>query len=160
MKDWYYGLDERERLVVSVGAVAAVLIILWAGIWMPLDKSHRDAQNDVERWQRSLVDLRILGASMDGGAPTQTRPAVNTGGSPVVIVDTTLRRLELSAASTRPVPNGVRVDFESVAFDQLAIWIGEMSTTYGMEVQSGNLSITRDGGPGRINATLTLERAP
>ncbi|MEO1203829.1 MAG: type II secretion system protein GspM [Pseudomonadota bacterium] len=161
MKDWFLGLEQRERYVVGGGGVLAVLIILWGGIWLPIDKLHTEARGDVDRWQGALTDLRFARARLSE-APASTRSTpVPTTSSPVVIVDTTLRELDLNAYVTRrqPTPNGIRVEFEAVPFDQLAVWLGEMSSSYLMEVQAGNLSIASVGGPGRINASLTLERA-
>jgi type II secretory pathway component PulM len=162
VKDWFYGLEQRERYVVAVGGVVAILIVLWGGIWLPIDKLHTEARGDVDRWQGALTDLRFARARIsEAPASTQASVARSTD-SPVVIVDTTLRELDLNGFVTRrqPTPNGIRVEFEAVPFDQLAVWLGEMSSNYLMEVQAGNLSIASVGGPGRINASLTLERAP
>ena len=162
MKDWFTALEEREQYMVGAGAIIAAVILLWGGIWLPIDNLHGDARSDVARWQGALNDLRLERALGAQGPGTTRNSAVNSGGSPVVIVDTTLRELDLNAYVTRrqPTPNGIRVEFEAVPFDQLAIWLGEMSSDYLMEVQAGNLSIASVGGPGRINASLTLERSP
>ncbi len=162
MKDWFAGLEEREQYIVGAGAIVAAIILLWGGIWLPIDRLHSDAQSGVDRWQRALVDLRLVGARIAEGPEQPQQSAARTTDSPVVIVDTTLRELDLNAFVTRrqPTPNGIRVEFEAVPFDQLAVWLGEMSSNYLMEVQAGNLSLATTGGPGRINASLTLERAP
>lgn len=162
MNDWFAGLERREQLFVGIGGAVSVIILLWAGIWMPIEKLHKDAQSGVDRWERALVDLRLVGARLDGAPQQSSSGSVSSSESPVVIVDTTLRELNLNSAVTRrqPTPNGIRVEFEAVPFDQLALWLGEMSTNYSMEVQAGNLSIANVGGPGRINASLTLERSP
>ena len=79
--------------------------------------------------------------------------------SPVVIVDTTLRSHGLGQPKrSQPTPNGIRVEFENVAFDKLVVWLGDLSNQYGMEVQAGSLSAIAQAGPGRVNASLTLER--
>jgi general secretion pathway protein M len=54
---------------------------------------------------------------------------------------------------------GIRVEFEGVAFDELILWLGDLSTQYAMDVQAGRLSEAARAGPGRVNATLTLERS-
>ena len=134
--------------------------MFWGLIWAPLDKGHRELQQRVSNWERSLADLRPL-ASM----PRQqsgSRPATAAGNaqSPVVIVDSTLRSHGLGQPKrSQPTPNGIRVEFENVAFDKLVVWLGDLSNQYGMEVQAGSLSATASESPGRINATLTLERS-
>ena len=85
---------------------------------------------------------------------TAGRSASTAQQTPVVIVDRTLRARGLDKALQRSQPttsNGIRVEFKDVAFDDLALWLGDLSTQYGMEGR---------GEPGRVDATLTLERAP
>ena len=80
--------------------------------------------------------------------------------SPVVVVDSTLRSHGLGQPKrSQPTPNGIRVEFENVAFDKLVVWLGDLSNQYGMEVQAGSVSPAVPASPGRVNATLTLERS-
>ncbi len=160
MRDWFDSLETRERLFVLIGAVVVSIALLWGLLWAPLDKGHREVQQRVSTWERSLAELRPL-ASMpkpqDG-----SRPASGAAGaqSPVVIVDSTLRSHGLGQPKrSQPTPNGIRVEFENVAFDKLVVWLGDLSYQYGLEVQAGSLSADPSGAPGRINATLTLERS-
>lgn len=162
MKDWFDNLEQREQLIVGTGGVVAALIILWALIWMPLNRAHVDAQANVERWQSSLSDLRTVAANLQTGTSTTASAKAGLNDSPVVIVDRTLRERSLNNTVKRqqPTPNGIRVEFENVAFDQLVLWLGHINARYAMEVQAGSLSLSTRAGPGRINASLTLERAP
>lgn len=160
MKDWYANLEPRERLIVAAGAAAAAVILFWAGLWMPLDKGHRNIAQSVANWQRSLADLRAIATTMENGTSASAPARISTDESPVVIVDRTLRERGLNNTVKRqqPTPNGVRVEFENVAFDQLVVWLGDLNARYAMDVQAGSLSLTGRAGPGRINASLTLER--
>ena len=160
MRDWFESLEPRERLFVSIGAAVVAIALLWGLIWAPLDKGHRELQQRVSTWERSLADLRPLAAMPQ--AQSGSRPASAAGGaqSPVVIVDSTLRSHGLGQPKrSQPTPNGIRVEFENVAFDKLVVWLGDLSYQYGMEVQAGSLSASTSESPGRINASLTLERS-
>lgn len=161
MKDWFDGLEQREQIIVGAGAVIASVILLWALIWLPLQRAHTDSEANLERWQSALADLRIVAANLGASGLSTSRP-VSSNDSPVVIVDRTLREHSLNNTAKRqqPTPNGVRVEFENVAFDQLVVWLGDLNSRYAMEVQAGSLSLASRAGPGRINATLTLERMP
>jgi general secretion pathway protein M len=163
MKDWFYDLETREQGFVAVGAVCVAVILFWAVVWLPLDRGHDTMRNSVEDWRHALTELRVLAASAttDPAAATSARLA-GSDESPVVIVDQTLRERSLNSAVKRrqPTPNGIRVEFENVAFDQLVVWLGDLNSNYGMEVQAGSMSLTNQAGPGRINASLTLERTP
>ena len=161
MRDWFESLASREKMFVSIGAAAVITIVLYGALWVPFDKSHRQLASDVESWQRSLAELKplksVLG-TQQGGAPA-SRPASNQ--TPVVIVDQTARSRGLDRALKRSQPttrNGIRVEFEDVAFDDLVLWLGDLSAQYGLVMQQGSFSRSQTG-IGRVNSTLTLERA-
>ena len=60
MKDWFETLEPRERLFVGIGTIVVAIAIFWGLIWMPLDKGHRNVQDRVTTWERSLAELRPL----------------------------------------------------------------------------------------------------
>jgi len=160
MRDWFESLDARERLFVAGGAIVVAIALFWGLVWAPLDKGHRELQQRVSTWEQSLAELRPL-ASMprpqNGSRPAPDAAATQ---SPVVIVDSTLRSHGLGQPKrSQPTPNGIRVEFENVAFDKLVVWLGDLSYQYGMEVQAGSLSAGTTDAPGRVDATLTLERS-
>jgi type II secretory pathway component PulM len=161
MKDWFESLESRERVFVLGGATVIVIALFYAFIWTPLDKGHQTLESSVAIWERSLAELRPLkGLQQAPGSGNQT---ARTGAqqTPVVIVDQTLRArgLDRSLKRSQPTSNGIRVEFENVVFDDLVLWLGDLSAQYAMHVSSGSLSSASRAGPGRINATLTLERA-
>ena len=162
MKDWFESLESREQIFVGAGAVVVMLALLFAFVWVPLDKGHQALAGSVATWERSLAELRPLrGLQQAPGASRPTTPA-NARQTPVVIVDRTLRARGLDRSLKRSQPttgSGIRVEFEAVAFDDLVLWLNDLSTQYAMHVASGSMSTANRAGPGRINATLTLERA-
>lgn len=162
MKDWFANLEQREQWIVGVGGVVVLVIVLWAFVWLPLDRGHQRLESGVQVWQQALSDIRGIAAQggQPGNAGENRRDTSNE--SPVVIVDRTLteRNLNNSVQRRQPVPNGIRVEFEDVPFDQLVIWLGDIYSGYGMAVQNGSMSLSSRNEPGRIDATLTLERAP
>lgn len=161
MRDWLDSLAPRERLFIIAGGVAVVLALLYAFVWTPLDDGHKALRASVADWERSLAELRPL----RGMTPAPASAGPRTAGSqqtPVVIVDQTLRARGLDRALRRSQPttsNGIRVEFENVAFDDLVLWLDDLGTQYAMQVASGSLSTSTQAAPGRINATLTLERS-
>ena len=162
MKDWFKTLDARERLFVSVGAAVTFIALFYALVWAPLERNHTDLVRSIETWERSLAELRPLKGMVQ--SPGSRPVATPTGGqqTPVVIVDKTLRARGLDRSLKRSQPttsSGIRVEFENVAFDDLVLWLGDLSTQHSMHVQSGSLSVSSRAGPGRINATLTIERS-
>ena len=162
MKDWYESLEAREQTVILVGAVVVVIALIFSFVWVPIDKSHARVANSVDTWERSLAELRPLRSLAASGEISANTAAVSSSQqAPIIIVDQTLRSRGLEQYRRRSQPttaNGIRVEFENVAFDELILWLGELSDQHAMHVQAGSLSAISQAGPGRINASLTLER--
>lgn len=161
MKNWFESLDARERLFVSGGALVVVIALFYVFIWAPLDRGQASMASEIALWERSLAELRPLKSVQAAPGSSQQTQSGNQTQTPVVIVDRTLRARGLDGSLKRSQPttsNGIRVEFENVAFDDLVIWLGDLSTQYAMHVSSGSLSAAAQSGPGLINATLTLER--
>ncbi len=162
MKDWFESLDSREQQFVSVGAIVVFITLAYGLGWAPLDRKHEDLINDVATWERSLADLRPLRASAGNGGRTGAVSRPTSQQSPIIIVDQTLRSRGLDRYRQRSQPtasNGIRVEFENVAFDELVIWLGDLSEQHAMHVQNGSFSVGPQVSPGRVNAVVTLERA-
>jgi general secretion pathway protein M len=162
MKDWFANLESRERLVVIGGGVFIMIALIYSLAWMPFDKQHRQLATSVANWERSLAELRPLRSIVLANARGAPRPAVAAQQAPIIVVDQTLRGRGLEQYRRRSQPtstNGVRVELEGIPFDDLVLWLGDLSAEYGMHVQAGSLSAISQAGPGRINASLTLERA-
>lgn len=162
MRAWFDTLAPRERLFVVLGATIVAIALLWGLIWVPLTKSHDTLVASVSTWERSLAQLRPLKSLVQTGTTAPLARRADSGQTPVVIIDRTLRARGMAGALKRSQPTtstGIRVEFEGVAFDELILWLGDLSMQYAMEVQAGSLSAAARSGPGRVNATLTLERS-
>ncbi len=161
MKEWFDSLQPREQLAVTAGGVIVAVTFIWAGLWLPFDNGHQALRANVANWELSLGELQPLRVAIQGGANPRAPVTEDSNQTPVVVVDQTLRARGLNSSLKRrqPTPNGIRVEFENVAFDQLVLWLGDLSSRYSMEVQAGSMSVASRAGPGRINASLTLERS-
>ena len=162
MKEWFESLETRERLFVSVGAVVVLLMLIYGLGWAPMNRNYQMLRADVENWERSLANLRELQVVANSGGQPRPAPTLGNQQAPIIIVDQTLRSRGLDGYRRRSQPttrNGIRVEFENVAFDELVLWLGDLSDQYGMHVQSGSFAAGSRVAPGRINATVTLERA-
>ena len=161
MNEWFQSLQARERVFVAAAAVFIVFAVYWFALWLPLDRGEKDLSARIDNWQSSLTELRPLRGRLQGeGSSTAINTSQNK--SLVVIVDDTLRGRNLYSALQRSQPtnnNGIRVEFENVAFDDLVLWLGDLGAQYGLHVQAASFSQSTSSNPGRVNASLTLERA-
>ena len=161
MKNWFLTLNPRERLFVSAAAAFVLFAFVWFGVWEPLDTGHKRVAENVATWQRSLAELRPMKGQVQASA--SARPAAaGQNQSLVVIVDNSLRQRGLygSLQRSQPTPggNGIRVEFEAAAFDDLMLWLGDLHRQFGLRVESGSFSIASSESPGRVNSSVTLAR--
>ena len=162
MKDWFTALQQREQIFVAGGALVVLLVIFYSLVWEPLDTGQKTLSAGVATWERSLAELKPLKGMQQTASGNVAVVSNADQQTPVVIVDQTLRARGLDRALKRSQPttsNGIRVEFDNVAFDDLILWLGDLSGQYGMQVTSGSMSTSAQSGRGRINATFTLERA-
>ena len=158
MKEWFAGLEPRERQLVSGGAAVLALLLLYTMIWEPIVSGYRNLQEDVAQqtetlaWmQQAAAQIRGLQRSDAGGA------ARGLGGrSLLAVVDQSARSGGLGNAIKRIEPDGskgVKVWLEGVAFDPMILWLGKLTKTY--QIETSLITIEPQGG-GRVNARLTL----
>jgi type II secretory pathway component PulM len=160
MKSWFESLEERERLFVVAAGLVLTVAVFYLAVWMPLDRGQKSLASSVENWRNSLAELRVLKDSASSAGTAANRPA-DANQSLVVIIDNTLRSRELYTSLKRSQPtatNGIRVEFENVAFDDLVLWLDDVSSRYSLQVQTGSFSAASRDNDGRVNSTLTLER--
>lgn len=152
MKQWFYGLQPRERWIVSVGAIAAVIMILWVGALRPLQSGTAALRTAVDTKQRLLVEVSRL----EGSGPTVSgRQGADQ--TLVVIVSNTAAAQGLDLPRTRPNgPSGIDVTFQGASFDALVTWLVTLHTTYGVDVETASFSSARE--PGLVNGQLSLHR--
>lgn len=154
MKAWFYGLQPRERWIVSAGAITALFILLWGAVLRPLSTGTATLRAATESKQRLLLEVARV---------ESTRPSLvasnRQGGEQtlVVIVSNTAAAHGLDLPRTRPNgPSGIDVTFQGASFDSLVAWLVSLHTSYGVDVESASFSSARQ--PGLVNGQLSLHR--
>ena len=157
MKDWFMGLELRERRLVAGGAIVLGLLMLYLMIWEPAAVAYTDLKENVAAQQETLDwmkqasrKVKVLSASARGGAQ-------GLGGrSLLAVVDQSARADGLGPAIKRVEPDGskgVKIWLEGAAFDPMVLWLGKLSSTYLIEP---SVITIEPQGAGRVNARLTL----
>jgi general secretion pathway protein M len=155
MLSWYARLSERERRMVLLGGIAAVVLLLLA-IVLPLSRNITQArlrvankQADLAFIQNAVPQLASSGRGMGGAA---------TGENLVVLIDSSARESGLgkSLSSSQPTPDkGLRVRLDHVPFDALVAWLARLSQSHGVSVESAEIESA--GEVGFVNAGLVLK---
>lgn len=161
IKTWYYGLQPRERWMVSVAGVLVVLTLVYlfalAPFYSAIDaRAERVSKKEADlAWMRSVAS-DVVALSQD--APMAAAPS---GESLVVLVDRAARECGLSSALTGQTPNGtssIRVRLERAEFDKLVLCLANLQQTQAVGIESATIDRTSE--PGFVNASLVLNRAP
>jgi type II secretory pathway component PulM len=154
MKTWFYGLQPRERWIVSVGAVVAVVIIVWGFVVRPLRAENAALRASVDAKERLLVDVARIEGEQPSSVASNREGAAQTL---VVIIDNTARSHGLNPPRTRANgPSGVDVSFQGESFDAIVAWLLVLHGTYGVDVETASFSSGR--APGLVNGQLLLRR--
>lgn len=157
MKDWLETLAPRERAVLAVGAVLAVLIVFWGLIWQPLSDGTAELREQVERKSRLHVDAQRAAAVEPTGDATPA--AAEPGQSLVLLVDGTAQSHGLSGALTRTRPegaDGISVTFRDAPFDAVVSWLVALWNDHGVRVETASVNGARE--PGLVNGQILLRR--
>jgi general secretion pathway protein M len=147
------GLEPRDRRMLLIGAIAALLLIILATV-LPLQRRVAALEQRVERKRDDLQWLRSMApqlAGLQGNAP----PPLNE--SLVVLVDRTARESGLAKSLVGSQPSGdggLNVRLDPTPFDALVGWLSQLRERYGVRVDSATIDAAK--GSGNVTATLVL----
>lgn len=158
MRQWFSGLSNRERLIVSGGAIVVLIMSVYLLLWEPLTIQRSQLQTSVQAqrttyaWmQKAAIEVRQLSGKGDG-IKNQSESLLGT-------INNTAK-LKLAGAILKRVEEdrqqGVRVWIEQVAFDDLILWLGQLQQQHGISVSS--LVSERHAKTGRVDVRLILQR--
>ena len=153
LKSWYFGLQPRERWIVSIGAVAAVIIVLWWSM-TKLGAEMETLRTAVDTKQRLLIDIARVEATQAPGVTSNPE----TNNQPLyLLVSNTAPAHGLEQPRTRMNgPNGVDVTVQNASFDALMAWLVALHDMYGVDVETFSIVNARE--PGLVNGSLLLRR--
>jgi general secretion pathway protein M len=157
MKDWFLGLEPRERKLVAGGAAVLVLLLLYVLVWEPVVGSYAALRENVAAQKQTLAWMRQSAAQVQSLRRAASGSSQGLGGrSLLALVDQSARSDGLGSAIKRIEPDGakgVKVWLEGVAFDPMVLWLGKLTRTYRIEA---SVITIEPQSAGRVNARLTL----
>jgi general secretion pathway protein M len=157
MKDWFFGLERRERMLVIAGGAVLLLLLLYVLIWDPIASGYRELKTSVAEQKQTLAWMKQASAQVKSLQRSSGVNARGLGGrSLLAVVDQSARSDGLGSSIKRIEPDGskgVKVWLEGAAFDPMILWLGKLTKTY--QIETSIITIEPQGG-GRVNARLTL----
>ena len=152
--DWYATLAPRDQRVLHLGALAVVLIVL-AGVFLPLHRAVQDAKAQLQSRQEDLEWMKRVKPTLIAAGPGSAANAAHE--SLVVVVDRSARESGLATAltATQVLGNGaLSAQLERANFNNLTAWISRLSSQSGVRVEAASFSTGNS--PGIVNATMQL----
>ncbi len=157
MKDWFTGLEPRERLLVAGGGVILVLLAFYLMVVEPISSSYRNLKDGVAEQKQTLAWMKQAAGQIQTLQRSGAGRTSGLGGrSLLAVVDQSARNGGLGAAIKRIEPEGgkgVKVWLESAPFDPMILWLGRLAKSH--QVKPSMITLEPLGG-GLVNARLTL----
>lgn len=159
MMKWWQSLATRERRMIFGGAIVALILLFYTLILNPLNTAITNLQNEIQT-QRSLIrwmqqaDAHILQLRHAGF----TTEMVSTHHQTMLILaeraltDVKLNRYLQNVQ--QPQSQMVMMHFHQVPFDDLLLWIQQLSHHYHINVQQFSAIKTQPIGTADVTVTL------
>lgn len=160
MRDWWRGIAPRERGILVVGAGVLVLLCGYLLVWEPLVVELYELREEITGLREEVRWMQGAAAELHRLDDGRLTPAGDRrqGRSLLTLVDQTARGAGLGPALRRVEPQQderLRVQLESVEFDRLMLWLGQLRTEYRVAIV--NVVIDRQASSGRVDARLVLQ---
>ena len=152
LKTWYFGLQQRERWIVSIGLAVGVVIVTWWSM-ARLGAATETLRSAVDTKQQLLIDVARVEATQ---APGVTNPQTSSKPLSLLVSDTAPTYGLVEPRTRMNGPNGVDVTVQNASFDALMAWLVALHDMYGVDVET--VSITNAREPGLVNGNLLLRR--
>ncbi len=161
MKQWYQGLESRERIMFFSAVIALSVFLFYVLVWQPAHSGYDRLQNTISEQRATALWIREGAAKVNQLKAAGGNASQGLGGrSLLAVTDSTARAGGLAAAMKRIEPegrNGVRVWLEGASFDRFVTWLGLLSNNHGINPDS--VSMEKSDAPGQVNVRLTLQAA-
>jgi len=156
MKQWWAGLQMRERVLVGIGGATLALVLLFMGVLKPLNVERERLTASLLALEQTVADAQpqvtaILAARTGAATPTAAGPSL------FALADGTARDAGLKNALKSLTPlddKRVKVDMERADFDTLVSWIEKLDREHAVDVVEW--SVNRELVPGVVSARMIL----
>jgi type II secretory pathway component PulM len=145
------GRSEREMRVVLALASIVALLLVFALVWLPLERARTRLQSELPTLRASLDAMRTQAAEAkrlramplagNGAAPLAALAASPPAGCQVTVLD----------------PRRVRISAADASFTAIVEWLSAAQASHGLHVDSAHVEAL--GVPGRVKADIVLARS-
>ena len=150
----YRELEKRERVAVVSLSIFLAGVVLYLGVWAPVNNYALEAQIDHDRYLKLLTYLKSTESQARSVSEKQSTGKA-TGQSLLSSVSKSARSIGIKPSRLQPEgSDAVSVWFDAVAFTRLMLWLERLESGQGIVVQQ--ITIDRRDLPGEVSARLVL----
>ena len=134
MINWWHGLNDRERHLVSIGAPILLFALLYWGIWTPFSNYVQEVEDQLQTQRNTLAWMQKKGGEIkalqaSGGNRVDLNMTLEG------VVNLTSRQMGLTLTRLQPINNQLQVETADIEFDRLVNWLVTMERDYGVRVK-------------------------
>ncbi|MCS3767650.1 general secretion pathway protein M [Aeromonas hydrophila] len=134
LQGWWRGISAREQRLVAVGGSLLLIGFCYWVIWQPIGNRIDERERQVLSQQQTLAWLKEKGEevlALQGGQGRQ----LDTSGTLEGVVNRTAFNQKIKIARLQPQGQELQVWIDTVAFDDLLIWLATLADRHGVQVQ-------------------------
>lgn len=159
MNAWWAGLAPRERIILITGMLVLAVLLVWLAVIEPLAEGRANLRTEVAAlsadrdWMQQVAPEVRRRAVSQGG----TGAGAAGNGSVLTLVEVSANAAGMRSAMTRVQPEGqgARLWFDSVSFDALVSWLGDLETRQNLNISQ--LAVDAGAEPGLVSARVLVE---
>ena len=162
MKDWFAGLEPRERQLIIGGGVVLLVMLLYLLVWEPIARknetlkvNYQNSQQLIDWMEDAAEEAKALQLKIKAGGPTGKSSKQSLLG----VIDRTAKRNKLGPSVKRVQPDGktgARVWLEKAVFNDVIQWLEKLQRKEGIRLVT--TVIEKQDEPGLVNARLIFKR--
>ncbi|MDW6018609.1 type II secretion system protein M [Vibrio plantisponsor] len=132
LQHWWQSINHREKVMVSICALLAVVAIVFWGVLQPLNERGVQAQNRIQTekqllaWVTDSAD-KITALRKQGGVVRTSTPLNQ-------VITSSTRQFKIELIRMQPRGEMMQVWIQPVPFTQLVAWIAYLKEQQGVDV--------------------------
>ena len=155
LKNQFEQLNNRERTMVVVVAVALAIFIPYQFIWSPIVNGVEERRNKVDKQEQDLVWMQSKLNEVQQLSRTATNASA-TGKSLYGLVEKTARqKFGGDIRIQQEGKKGIRIQIKDAGFDAVMFWLDELQMKYKINIK--DFKIDRSKTVGNVRASVLVE---
>ncbi|MEO2267780.1 type II secretion system protein M [Pseudoalteromonas pernae] len=153
LTNYWQSLKPQEQTLLSIAGVIFVIFFFVMAIYRPLNSAVDSAKQESEKQQellqfvqQSVVQIKAKGSNVQAAS----------SGNVTQVVNRTRSRYQIEISRMQPSGDGLRLNIDSVPFNQLLAWLDEIVHQHGLTIS--NIELSLDPKPGHVRVSrIVLE---